>query len=183
MDRRDFLKGSAASTALATGLAGKPAFAQSDAFVKLDATAQAALVRKGEVTSLELVDAAISRIEALNPQINAVIHRSFEKARDLAQSDALPDGPFKGVPYLIKDLSELEGEPLEFGSRLFEGNIADQDNGVVTRAKAAGLVILGKTNTPEFGLLGTTEPQLHGPSRNPWDLERHTGGSSGGACA
>jgi amidase len=186
MDRRDFLRGTAAVGALTVGasaLAETSAFAQSDPFVRLDGMAQANLVRKGEVTPLELVDAAISRIEKLNPKINAVVHTRFEKARELAASDDIPDGPFTGVPYLIKDLSELEGEPLTFGSNLFAGNIADHDNGGVQRAKEAGLIIIGKTNTPEFGLLGTTESDLLGAAHNPWNLDHHTGGSSGGAAA
>lgn len=180
MDRRDFLRSSAAVGAIALTSLPTSAKAAGDPFVRMDAIAQAEQVAKGEVTSLELVDAAIKRIEALNPKLNAVIHTMFDKARDAARSD-LPEGPFRGVPYLIKDLSELEDEPLTFGSKLFEPNIADKDNGSVSRAKAAGVVILGKTNTPEFGLLPTTEPELHGPSRNPWDVTKHTGGSSGGA--
>ena len=184
MDRRDFLRGTAAAGALAVGMqSGSSAFAQTDPFVRLDGTAQAALVRKGEVSPLELVDAAINRIEKLNPQVNAVVHTMFDEARTLAASGEIPEGPFKGVPYLIKDLSELDGQPLTYGSRLFAGNVADRDNGGVVRAKEAGLVILGKTNTPEFGLLGTTESELLGAAHNPWDLEHHTGGSSGGAAA
>lgn len=183
MDRRAFLKGSVAVGALTFGMKAGAAKAAADPYVKMDAMAQAALVRKGEVSSLELVDAAIARIEALNPKINAVVSTRFEKARALASSGEIPDGPFTGVPFLIKDLSELEGEPLTYGSRLFEHNIAERDNGSVTRAKAAGLVILGKTNTPEFGLLGTTESELLGAAKNPWDLTKHTGGSSGGAAA
>jgi len=186
MDRRNFLKGTAAVGALTVGAAALPAtgaFAQTDPYVRLDGMAQANLVRKGEVSALELVDAAISRIEKLNPKINAVVHTRFEKARELAVSNDLPDGPFTGVPYLIKDLSDLEGEPLTFGSKLFAGNIADHDNGGVQRAKEAGLIIIGKTNTPEFGLLGTTESDLLGAAHNPWNLDHHTGGSSGGAAA
>jgi amidase len=183
MDRRDFLRGSAAVGALAVGANPTLALADTDPFVRLDGMAQADLVRRGDVSSLELVDAAISRIEKLNPKINAVVHTRFDKARALASSGDIPDGPFTGVPYLIKDLSELEGEPLTFGSKLFAGNVADRDNGGVARAKQAGLIILGKTNTPEFGLLATTESDLLGAAHNPWDLARHTGGSSGGAGA
>jgi len=183
MDRRDFLRGSTAVGALAVAAKPTLALAGTDPFVRMDGMAQADLVRRGEVSSLELVDAAISRIEKLNPKINAVVHTRFEKARALAASGDIPDGPFTGVPYLIKDLSELEGEPHTFGSNLFAGNVADRDNGSVQRSKAAGLVILGKTNTPEFGLLATTESELLGAAHNPWDLARHTGGSSGGAAA
>ncbi len=154
-----------------------------DPFVAMDATAQAELVKSGEVSSVELVEAAIKRIEALNPVVNAVIHPMFDLALEQAKSGKMPDGPFKGVPYLIKDLSDLKGQPLEYGSRLFKGNIAKQDLGAVGRAKNAGFIILGKTTTPEFGLIGTTEPLLHEATRNPWDLARHSGGSSGGAAA
>jgi len=182
MDRRKFLKNSAAVGAVAASQVTIPAWAESDPFVRLDATAQAELIAKGQASALELVDAAIKRIENLNPKLNAVVHTMFDKARAAAQSD-LPDGPFKGVPYLIKDLSELKGEPLTFGSKLFAPNVADKDNGSVVRAKEAGLVILGKTNTPEFGLLATTESELLGAAKNPWDLTKHTGGSSGGAGA
>ncbi|MCR9242929.1 MAG: amidase [Rhodobiaceae bacterium] len=183
MDRRDFLRGSAAVGALATVTKPTVAWADSDPFVRLDGMAQADLVRRGEVSSLELVDAAIARIEKLNPKINAVISTRFDKARSLANSPDIPDGPFTGVPYLIKDLADLEGEPLTMGSRLFAGQIADHDHSSVQRAKQAGLVILGKTNAPEFGLLGTTESELLGDCRNPWNLDYHTGGSSGGAGA
>ncbi len=155
----------------------------SDPFVTMDAMAQAELVRTREVSPLELVDAAIKRIEAMNPAINAVIHPMFDLAREQAKSGNIPDGPFRGVPYLIKDLSDIKGQPLEYGSRLFKGYKAKKDIGIVKTARQSGLVILGKTNTPEFGLMATTEPLLHGPTRNPWNLAHHTGGSSGGSAA
>ena len=180
MKRRDFLTG--ASALALTSMAPRAALAAIDDFVAYDGMGQADLVRKGEVSSLELVDAAISRIEKMNPTLNAVIHKMYDKARTAAQG-ALPDGPFKGVPYLIKDISELEGEPLTFGSRMFANYKADFDNGSVVRAKQAGLVILGKTNTPEFGFISTTEGQLFGAARNPYNAAYHTGGSSGGAAA
>ena len=180
MDRRRFMVGVSA-LALSTNISKKAA-AASDPFFKYDGMGQAELVRSGQASSLELVDAAIARIEKFNPALNAVIHKMYDKARAAAQGD-LPDGPFKGVPYLIKDISELEGEPLTFGSRLFANNIADFDNGSVVRAKQAGLVIVGKTNTPEFGFISTTEGQLFGAARNPYDAAYHTGGSSGGAGA
>lgn len=180
--RRRFLKtatGAAAATVLAPT---RWAWADADPFVRLDATAQAELVRTGEVTSLELVDAAIARIERLNPTLNAFVTTCFERARDQARG-ALPDGPFRGVPYAIKDLSDYEGTRATMGSRLFEDNISKHSNGIVERALEAGLVILGKTNTPEFGLLATTESELLGPARNPWNLEHSTAGSSGGSAA
>jgi len=154
-----------------------------DPFSTMDATEQADLVRRKEVSPVELVDAAIKRIETLNPQLNAVIHPNFERAREVARSDKLPAGPFKGVPYLIKDLSGQKGQPFEYGSRLFKGYKAKVDNGIVKTAKASGLVILGKTTTPELGLVATTESMAQGPTRNPWNLDYHTGGSSGGSAA
>ena len=151
----------------------------------LDAIAQAALVRDGDASPRELVDAAIDRIDAVNPAINAVIHRRDDRAR--AEVDAgLPDGPFRGVPILVKDLDgTLAGEPLHLGNRMLRdlGHVADHDSYLFARLRAAGCVIVGKTNTPELGLLPTTESHAHGPAHNPWDLARSPGGSSGGSGA
>ena len=150
---------------------------------KLDATDQAALVRRGEVSAAELVDAAIARIERLNPALNAVVHPMFDRARQAAAGD-LPDGPFRGVPFLLKDLAaEFADEPMTEGSRFLAGYVSGGDSELVARYRAAGLVTLGKTNTSEFGLLPTAEPELFGPARNPWDTGRMTGGSSGGSAA
>ncbi|MGH9395508.1 MAG: amidase [Terriglobia bacterium] len=156
-----------------------------DEFVHLDAIAQAELVRRKMVKPVELVDAAIARIEMLNPRINAVICPLFDRARALAQDESkLPPGPFRGVPFLIKDiLAAYAGVPLTAGSAFLRDHTPEHDSVLVSRLKRAGLVILGKTNTPELGLLPTTEPLLFGPSRNPWNPERTTGGSSGGSCA
>ncbi|MBM7517083.1 amidase [Nocardioides nitrophenolicus] len=151
----------------------------------LDATAQAGLVRSGEVTPTELVEAAIERIESLDPTINAVIQRRFERALDEA-AGPLPDGPFRGVPILLKDLgTPMAGEPSHLGSELLKriGNVAKEDSALTTSIREAGFVVLGRTNVPEFGLVCTTEPAAYGPTRNPWDLDRSTGGSSGGAAA
>ena len=151
----------------------------------MDASAQAELVRSGEVSPLELVDAAIARTEALNPQLNAVIHELFEEARELAAGD-LPDGPFRGVPFLFKDLgAALAGQPLHVGMELLKKLEfrSPVDTFLGQRFRAAGFVTIGKTNTPELGILPTTEPRAYGPSRNPWDTERTTGGSSGGSAA
>ena len=149
----------------------------------LDAIAQAELVRRGQVTPLELTDAAIARVEALNPVLNAVITPMFESAR-LAARGPLPDGPFRGVPFLLKDLlASYAGTRMAAGSASLQDFVPDHDSELVARLKRAGLVVVGKTNTPEFGLLPTTEPRLFGPSRNPWDLARITGGSSGGSAA
>lgn len=147
-----------------------------------DALALAALVKKGEVTPLELVEAAIRRIERLNPQLNAVIHPMFEEGRKVAKSD-LPDGPFSGVPFLLKDLiTTYAGAPFSKGCKGLKNYIAPTDNELMRRFRAAGLVVLGKTNTPEFGLAGTTEPEAFGPSRNPWNPAHTPGGSSGGTA-
>jgi amidase len=157
--------------------------ATKDPFVDLDATAQAELVRRKEVKPIELVDAAIERIERLNPAINAVVTPMYEEARKAANGK-LPDGPFTGVPFLLKDIFvSYAGVPLTFGSAFLRDYIPDHDSELVVRLKRAGLIILGKTNLCEFGLIATTEPSLFGPSRNPWDTGRTTGGSSGGSAA
>ena len=152
----------------------------------LDATAQAELVRRGEASPFELVDAAIHRVQELNPKLNAVIHERFEKARAEAVSPELPAGPFRGVPYLLKDLlAQSAGDPFHEGIRGISelGYVAKIDSEIVVRFRAAGLICLGRTNTPELGLIPTTEPDLRGPTRNPWDTNRSPGGSSGGAAA
>jgi amidase len=152
----------------------------------LDATGQAELVRRGEVSPLELVDEAIGRIERLNPMLNAVIHQHFERARTQA-AGVLPDGPFRGVPFLLKDLGagNLKGDPIHCGTRfLREARYrAPTTSYLVQKFIAAGLVIVGRTNVPEFGAWTTTEPEAYGPTRNPWDITRSSGGSSGGAAA
>ena len=151
----------------------------------LDATALADLVRRGEVTPLELVDAAIARVEELDPLLNAVIHRQFERARDDAVR-APPVGPFTGVPFLFKDLGcEEAGEPHHQGMRALRdaGWRAGADSELASRFRAAGLIPLGRTNVPELALMGTTEPDAYGPTHNPWALDRSPGGSSGGSAA
>jgi amidase len=149
----------------------------------LDATAQASLVASGEISPSELVEGAIARIEKLNPALNAVIHELFDRARATAVG-LLPDGPFRGVPMLLKDLgAELAGTPFSEGTA-FSGDyhsVVDQE--LTKRFLAAGFVICGKTNTPEFGILPTTEPARFGPSLNPWNTAHSTGGSSGGSAA
>jgi len=150
---------------------------------KYDGLGLAELVRKKEVKSSELVEEAISRIERLNPQLNAVIYKMYEQARKAADGD-LPDGPFKGVPFLMKDiLMAYAGVPLSNGSRFLKDYIPDHDSELVKRFKAAGIIVVGKSNTPEFGLVPITEPELFGPTNNPWDLSRTPGGSSGGSAA
>jgi amidase len=150
----------------------------------LDATAQAALVREGDATPQELVDAAIARVEQVNPDCNALIHTRFERAHDEAARTS--GGPFRGVPIVVKDLDgPLAGEPYHLGNRLLRqlSYTAERDSYIVTKLRAAGFVVIGKTNTPEFGLLPTTEPSAYGATRNPWDGSRSPGGSSGGTGA
>src|SRR5262247_1598992 len=149
-----------------------------DELARLDAMAQAELVRRGEVTPRELVDAAIARVEKLNPTLNAVITPLFDKARAQASSPNLPQGPFRGVPFLLKDLGcHSAGDPYHEGMRFLReaGWVAESDTYMAAKLRAAGFVFLGKTNTPEFGLLPTTEPVAYGPSRNPWDTKCSTG--------
>jgi amidase len=151
----------------------------------MDATAQAQLVRDGEASPVELVEAAIERIEALNPELNAVIHRFYDEARVEAAGE-LPDGPFRGVPFLLKDLgATLAGQPFHLGMKLLKeaGFRAPIDSYLGQRFKQAGFVTVGKTNLPELGILPTTEPDAYGPTRNPWDTGRSAGGSSGGSAA
>ncbi len=155
-------------------------FAEYDQY---DAIGLADLVRKKQVQPGELVDEAINRIDKVNPQINVVVHKMYDYARRTATAE-IPDGPFKGVPFLLKDiLNSLAGAPFCSGSRFLKDNIPNHDSELVKRYKAAGLIIVGKTNTPEFGLMPVTEPELFGPSNNPWDVNRNTGGSSGGSAA
>jgi amidase len=170
------------AVALAPVIAPQRAFAARDPFWRMDATAQADLVRRGEVSPLELVEAAIERIERLDPVLNAVVAPLFDQARDMARG-ALPEGPFRGVPYLIKDLNDLAGAPTSNGSRLFADYVAAQSEPYVARTLAAGVIPVGKSNTPEFGLIATTESLQLGPCRNPWNTEFTPGGSSGGAAA
>ena len=149
----------------------------------LDATAQAELVRSKQLKPIELVDAAIERIESVNPQINAVVMSMYDQARDAANKP-LPQGPFTGVPFLLKDLlAGYGGVRMTSGSAFLRDFIPAHDSELVARYKRAGLIIVGKTNTPEFGIMPTTEPALFGPSRNPWDTTKTTGGSSGGTAA
>lgn len=153
---------------------------------RLDAIGLAERIRAGEISPLEAVDQAIARIERLNPVLNAVIHERFERARSEASSAELPDGPFRGVPFLLKDLAAFSaGDPFHQGMRFLRerGWRETRDSFLAARFRAAGLVLLGKTNTPELGLLPTTEPEAFGPTRNPWDLNRSPGGSSGGSAA
>jgi amidase/6-aminohexanoate-cyclic-dimer hydrolase len=155
-------------------------FAEYDRF---DALGLAQLVREKQVSAAELLDAAIERVERLNPLVNAVCARLYDFARRVI-ADGLPAGPFTGVPFLIKDVgSLLTGTVSTLGSRFFADFVPDHDTELVARYRRAGLVIFGKTTTPELGLVTTTEAQIFGPTRNPWNLAYSPGGSSGGAAA
>ena len=148
----------------------------------LDAIGLAALIASGDVTPREALEAAIARAEVRNPQINAVVTRFDERAR--SRADALPTGPLRGVPTLLKDLKiGLQGTTTSNSCRLTRDKILQQSSVLAERYEAAGMQIFGKTNTPEFGIMGITEPALRGPCRNPWNLAHTPGGSSGGAGA
>lgn len=148
-----------------------------------DATAMAERVRTGDVHPTELVEVAIAAIEKVNPKLNAVVHRMYEQARAAAKGP-LPDGPFRGVPFVVKDLDGwLAGEPYTQSCRMTKDFVPTEDAEIIARMKRTGVVIVGKTNTPELGLLGVTEPELRGPARNPWNPDHTPGGSSGGTAS
>lgn len=154
-----------------------------DPLDSLDGMALAELVRKGETTPGELLDGTLRRIEERNPALNALV-RVLEGDARRSIAKGLPDGPFRGVPFLLKDLvAEVAGEPLACGSRFLSGYVSRADSELVRRYRAAGFVLAGKTSTPELGITPYTEPELFGPVRNPWDLSRTPGGSSGGSAA
>lgn len=151
----------------------------------LDATAQAELVRRGDVEPTELVEAALARIDQLNPQLNAVIHSLADKAH-AAIDVGLPAGPFRGVPFLVKDaVCHTEGDPYHLGMSFLKerGYVAEGDTELARRFRAAGFVFVGKTNTPELAMSATTEPRAYGPTHNPWRPGTSPGGSSGGSAA
>jgi len=149
---------------------------------ELDATELASLVRKGELCAEELLEAAIERVEERNPRLNAVVDTLYDRAR--ARLDKLPEGPFCGVPFFLKDLkSTLAGTVTSQSNKLAKGYVAKVSSENVKRYEAGGVQILGKTNTPEFGIMGVTESLLRGPCRNPWNPQHTPGGSSGGAAA
>src|SRR5919108_2115498 len=152
-------------------------------FERYDGLALATLVRRREVSPSELLEAAVSTVERRNPEINAVVCRLYDEAR-AAIAAGLPDGPFTGVPYLLKDLgAHYEGAATTYGGALFKDFVVDHDSELTARLKRAGLVIFGKTNTPELGLASSTEPRLFGPTHNPWNVAHSAGGSSGGSAA
>lgn len=178
-DRRDFLKGTLA-TAVASLLpasASRPATSAA----WLDGVATAEAIRAGRLSALEAVEAAIARAEAVEPRLNAIVTPAFDRARAAATQPLA--GPLTGVPTFVKDLDDVRGLPTKSGSRSFGHSPATDQGPYVDALERAGLVFLGKSSTPEFGLTGATEPLLHGPTRNPWNTEYSPGGSSGGAAA
>ncbi|KPF96825.1 6-aminohexanoate hydrolase [Rhodopseudomonas sp. AAP120] len=147
-----------------------------------DGVGLAELVRSKQVTPGELLDEAIARTDALNPKLNAVVVRHDEHARRQIEA-GLPDGPFTGVPFVLKDLDLLAGTRTTFGASAYKNFVAPHTGTLASRFVAAGLTVYGKSASPEFGLMPTTESRLHGPTRNPWNLDHSSGGSSGGAAA
>ncbi|MGH7186281.1 MAG: amidase, partial [Pseudomonadota bacterium] len=155
-------------------------------YAEFDAIGLAELVRNKEVQPSELLEESIRRIEAFNPAINAVVYKAYDMARAVAaqQDKAAPSGPLHGVPFLLKDiLGDCQGMPSALSSRMLRERMMQQDCELVSRFRKAGLNFVGKSNTPEFGILPTTECAYYGPARNPWNLDYSTGGSSGGAAA
>ncbi|MDP3458693.1 MAG: amidase [Hyphomonas sp.] len=180
LSRRAMLAGSAATVALAAcsrgaveGLLGPKPY--------MDGTALAASIASGETTALAEVEAAILRARAVEPQINGIVTETFEMAR--ADAGGVLSGPFAGVPSFIKDLIDWKGAPTQAGSRGLAGHMATADNPFASKWRSAGIVALGKSATPEAGLISSTEPLSNGPTHNPWDITRIPGGSSGGAAA
>jgi amidase len=154
-----------------------------ETFDRYDALGLAELVRRGEVKPIELVEAVIDRIERINPTLNCVTIKLYERAREQADGP-LPDGPFAGVPLLVKDLILLhEGIKTTNACNLFKDFVAEDASVVAERIKRSGFILVAKTNTPEFGFNITTEPRLYGPTRNPWNTQHVAGGSSGGSGA
>ncbi len=152
-------------------------------YEQYDAMGLADLIARKEVKPAEVLEAALERVEARNPGLNAIVHRMDDEARK-AVAPGLRPGPFAGVPFLLKDLYALDtGHPVTNGSRFWRGFVPDHDTTLVERYKAAGLVMIGRTNTPELGLTMTTEPAALGPCHNPWNRAHSAGGSSGGAAA
>ncbi|MBP2170026.1 amidase [Erwinia toletana] len=152
-------------------------------YADYDGLGLAQLIRQREISAQEVLETAITLCERGNPALNAVVHPAYEMARQQLRQ-GLPDGPFAGVPMLIKNTGfEVSGQPLSSGSHLFSGVVSAQDSTLIARYRQAGLLLLGKSNTPEFALSFTTEPLAYGATRNPWDLQRTPGGSSGGSAA
>ena len=184
MNRRKFLNTSQqAALALTLGGCASSGVQPRDVvdLTQADAVSLLQLISQGGASSLEVLEACIARCEAVNAQINAVVYTDYDKARQQARSN--PEGLIGGLPYLIKDLTDVAGMTTTYGSRAFIGNVVEQSSPITQAVADAGGVIFGKTNTPEFGLVATTESLALGPCRNPWHLGHSSGGSSGGAAA
>ncbi len=175
VSRRRFLEASATLAAVAplTGASAKPA--------AMDATAMGAALAAGKTSGAALVAAAIDRLERANPKINAVSFKDYDRARSRAK--AAPGSALAGIPTLVKELAPQKGLPWTEGARAYKDRIADHDSGIVTAIYAAGLVPIGRSTSPEFGLTATGEALLNGPTRNPWNLDHSSGGSSSGSGA
>ncbi|MGD9967177.1 MAG: amidase [Hyphomonadaceae bacterium] len=181
LSRRGLMANAVALGALTSAGACDRIFgARSDALGELDATGVAQAIGNGAITAVEALEAAIARSEQVNGELNFIATPLYEYGR--ARAGETLSGPFAGVPTLIKDLMPMTGQPTKYGSRAFAENVADQQPPYMDALLAAGLVPLGKSTTPEFGLTATTEPLLGGATRNPWDESRSCGGSSGGAA-
>src|SRR5215510_15142945 len=189
--RRTFLKQSAAFTVLLSHPAlATQAKKQLSRLSSYDAVGLADLIRRNQISPLELVDDVIRRVERVNPKINAVLTKNldFERVRDKAKRGAL-DGMFAGVPVMLKNLQQYKDGRIDSGSRLFAqaiaklGILTKENSPLVDAMERSGMIIAGITSSPELGLLDTTEPILHGATRNPWNLDHTPGGSSGGTAA
>lgn len=177
MSRRHFIAGSSALAAgIALQLRAPSAFASTSGIAfseyrQHDAVALAELLRRGEVSASELLEVAIARTEQVNPSVNAVVLKHYELARELVKNNSLK-GPFAGVPFLLKDLGvSMAGTVTTQGSRFYKDAVYKQDDPYVRKVREAGLVIFGKTHSPEFGNSPSTESTLHGKTHNPWNLE------------
>lgn len=194
--RRDFLKKSAVFTLATAGDSLLAEYAAAQVKPKLselanyDALGLAELISKKQISPLELVDDVIRRVEQVNPKINAVLTKLFdvEKARERAKQ-GIGDGPFAGVPVMLKNLTQYKDARIDAGSRLFaryiekNGSPFRTNSQLIDAMERSGMIVAGVTNAPEFGLLDTTEPVLHGVTRNPWNIDHTAGGSSGGSAA
>ncbi|PAV27820.1 amidase [Virgibacillus profundi] len=152
-------------------------------YLTLDATDMAELIRSKEVKPSELLALSFQQLEKVNPTLNAVVHNRKEKVLAEANQLSIENRPFAGVPTLLKNISQsLKGEPLTSGSKLLKASVADHDSNLVGKLREAGFLFMGHTNTPEFGLKNITEPEVYGPTRNPWNSDYSPGGSSGGSA-
>jgi len=155
-----------------------------ESYVKQDATDMAQLIRSKEVSAEELLTCGFKQLEKVNPKLNAVVHDRKDKALLEVKKKAYHDGPFSGIPMLLKDISQsLKGERITSGSRLLKDAVAPNTSNLVRKLQTAGFIFMGHTNAPEFGLKNISEPIIHGPARNPWNTDYSPGGSSGGSAA